>query len=185
MSTYDNIDVDTRKQFYKALVTKSFTEAGREIGLDRKYNSDSSLRAASYKLYKELDPIGLGFDKDIVDMVSAAIEQRKAASRLNITEVDNTDIIDPEDTKQVIIGGRNKAAMLLHKKMDRLSKNKKLLDATTLTQLATTFGIFFDKAQILNGQATENIAMMAKIDTNMTPEESLEALLRMREKVTE
>ncbi len=186
MSKFDTIGTIDRKRFFKALVTSNFSEAGSLIGLDKKYTNPSSLRATSYQLYLDIcsDVDRLGIDKEIVDMVQAAIQARKASPGREITEVNDTDLINPEDTKSVIIGGRNKAAMLLHKKMDRLNKNKKLLDATTLTQLATTFGILFDKSQILTGQATENISVMARIKDNMTPEETLEALLQHRETQT-
>lgn len=175
-----------KREFYKSLITKNFSEAAAGIGLDKRYTNASSLRAKAYQLYKSIVPEELGIDKEIVEMVQKSIEARKSAPNRHITEVggilDNTDLIDPQDTKQVIVGGRNKAAMLLHKKMDRLSKNKKLLDNVTLTQLATTFGIFFDKAQILQGQATENIQVLAKISDNLSAEESLDMLLKMREK---
>jgi hypothetical protein len=183
---FDTIGTIDRKRFFKALVTKNFSEAGTLIGLDKKYTNASSLRATSYQLYQDIlanDLDKLGIDKEVVEIVTSAIEARKSSPGREITEVNNADLLVPEDTKGVIIGGRNKAAMLLHKKMDRLSKNKKLLDATTLTQLATTFGILFDKAQILTGQATENIAMMSKVSLNgLTPEETLELLINNREK---
>lgn len=175
-----------QKEFYKSLVLCNFTEAGEKIGLGARYKG-SSLRATAYKLYKDIDPVKLGLDKDVIDMVTAAVEERRM-SRGNIIKHESNDLeivpselLDPKDMKGVIIGGRNKAVMLLHKKMDRLSKNKKMLDMTPLSQIATMFGILFDKAQILTGQATENIAVMAKINKEMTPEETLAALTQMRE----
>ena len=182
MAKFDDIGLIDRKKFFKALVTKNFSEAAQEIGLDKRYTNASSLRATAYQLYKAIDPDALGIDKEIVGMVQNAIEARKSAPGRVISEVNNTDLINPEDTKGLMVGGRNKAAMLLHKKMDRLSTSKKLLDSVTLTQLATTMGIFFDKAQILTGQATENIQVLAKISNDITPEESLEMLLKMRER---
>lgn len=182
MAKFDDIGLIDRKKFFKALVTKNFSEAAQEIGMDKRYTNASSLRATAYQLYKAIDPDKLGIDKEIVEMVQTAIEARKSAPGREITEVNDTDLINPEDTKSVFVGGRNKAAMLLHKKMDRIGRNKKLLDSVTLTQLATTMGIFFDKAQILTGQATENIQVMAKIASDISPEETLEMLLKMREK---
>lgn len=185
MSTIDSVD---KVRFFKSLVSKNFSEAGAEIGLDKTYTNPNSLRGSAYRLYRIIlgQAESLGIGPDIVELVSQAIERRKVMGGTEpkeLIDMNHSSIINPEDTKQVILGGRNKAAMLLHKKMDRLAASKKLLDATTLTQLATTFGIFFDKAQILQGQATENIAVMAKIKDNITPEESLSMLLQMRETV--
>ena len=167
--------------FYKALVHKGYADAAAEIGLDRTYTNSATLRTKGFQIFKKIKPDDLGISKDIVEMVDKAIASRRGGFSRDVTQIEPKELLDPEDTKQVILGGRNKAAMLIHKKMDRLSKSKKLLDATTLTQLATTFGIFFDKAQILTGQATENIQMLAKIKSDMSPEESLDALLKMRE----
>ena len=179
--TLNEVGEKQKREFFKLLVTKNFTEAGEAIGLGKTYTNPASLRATAYKLYKSIKPEDLDIPKDVVDMVLSSIESRRISPARKIQEVNNTDLIDPQDTKGVIIGGRNKAAMLLHKKMDRLAKNKNLLDQVSLTQLATTFGIMFDKAQILQGQATENIQVMAKISNDMTAEESLNALLKMRE----
>lgn len=171
--------------FYRSLVHNGFSQAAAEIGLDRIYPNKATLRIKGYQIYKSIVPSELGISHDVVELVQKSIQSRKGGFARNTQELDGLsnpgDIIDPSDTKNVILGGRNKAAMLLHKKMDRLNKSKKLLDGVTLTQLATTFGIFFDKAQILTGQATENIQMLAKIKSDMSPEESLDALLKMRE----
>ncbi len=170
--------------FYKSLVTLNYTEAGAAIGMDRSYKTNDSLRSAAYKVYKDIVPEKLGISAEIVDMVKKSIEARKVSGGRVITEgVNAGDLLDPEDTKGLVIGGRNKAAALLHKKMDRMSRSRKLLDAVSLSQLATTFGIMFDKAQIVQGQATENIAVLAKVDPNMTPEDALESLTKMREAV--
>jgi hypothetical protein len=169
-------------EFYKSLVTKSYTDAGIAIGLDKDYKTNDSLRSASHKLYKDLRPQELGISQDIIEMVQGAIEQRKLTSNRVITDnLASGELLDPEDTRGLVIGGRNKAAMLLHKKMDRISRSKKMLDALSLSQLATTFGIMFDKAQIVQGQATENIAVLSKIDPNMTAEMAIDALTKMRE----
>lgn len=180
MSVKELSDKDKLK-FYKSLVTKNYVEAASEIGLDKRYTNISSLRGAGFNLYRSIDPVALGIPQDVVDMVAAAIEERKMASRRQIAEPGEVELLDPNDTKKLVMGGRNKAAMLIHKKMDYLSKSKKSLQAENLGTLAKVFGIFFDKAQIIQGQATENIAHYAKIENNLSPEESLNILLKMRE----
>lgn len=71
---------------------------------------------------------------------------------------------------------------LINKKLDHLGKDKKSLDKVGIGELAKVAGILFDKGQIIQGQSTENIAVMSKnIKTDMSPEEAMEVLLNMRE----
>lgn len=175
------------REFYKLLINHNYTEAAIQIGLDAHYEG-AGLRGAAYQLYKYIDPDKLGIDKELQDLVREAIEKRKSTGGKPVQmsekglDLPSAEVLDPTDTKGVVLGGRNKAAMLLHKKMDYLSTNKKALNDTSISQLATVFGIFFDKSQVLQGQATENIAVMSKnISDDMTPEEMLEATLKMRE----
>lgn len=160
----------------------SLADSGRAVGLDQHYSTESSLRATAYKLYKSIDPHDLGISKDMVGLIEEKMAARKVYTPpKELTVEDRKSIINIDDTKGLVLGGRNKAAALLHKKLDRLDRSNRLLDEVSLTQLATTLGILFDKAQILTGQATENIAVMSKISSDMTAEESLNALLKMRE----
>lgn len=175
------IDDTTKKDFYLSLATKNYVDAAKAIGLDKRYTTENSLRTIAFKLFKSIDPNTLGISNDAVQIVRAALDDRRAKAHTEITDGSQPELLNPDDAKQLVIGGRNKAAILLHKKMDAISKSKRQLEDVTLSQLATTFGIFFDKSQILRGEATENIAVMAKVNPNMTPEESLEALLKMRE----
>lgn len=176
-----NLDDEMRKKFFLSLATMNYLEAARNIGLAAHYSSDNSLRSMGYRIYKGIRPLELGIAPDTIEVVHAAIDRRKVAPNQIMTDGAQPELLDPDDTKQLVIGGKNKAAILLHKKFDRMMKNNKMLDETSLSQLATTFGILFDKSQILKGEATENIAVMAKIGANMSPEESLAALLKMRE----
>lgn len=181
---YRKLTLAEQKTFYKSLVTHSFSEAAVALGFDQSY-SGGSLRSVGYNIYKLIDPEKIGIDKEISEMVASAIESRKQGGQRKIVEANvdfmPTDLINPSDNKQVVIEGRNKAAMLIHKKLDLLNRNKKALDAVSLTQLTTAFGILFDKGQIIQGQATENIAVMSKISNDMSPEDTLNAILRMRE----
>lgn len=180
------LTVPEKKQFFKSLITKTFLGAAVDMGWDKIYENRETLKHKSYLLYKDIikNPGELGLDDEVVKMVVESISNRKVLKNRDLTEHNTAELLDPSDTREILLGGRNKAALLLHKKLDRLDKSRKLLDATTLTQLATTFGILFDKSQIILGQATENIAVMAKIKDGMTAEESLDALLKIREHET-
>lgn len=179
------------KDFYKLLVTHSYAEAAAQVGMDA-YYSGEGLRTAGYQIYKDIKERGLervGISGDIIELVEKSIESRKITKGHvhrkednNVAEWMKADMLDSSDTKQLVLGGRNKAAVLLHKKFDMINSSRSALKDTSLSQLGTVFGILFDKAQIIQGQATENISVLSKnINGNMTPEESLDAILRMRE----
>lgn len=178
---------DVKKgSIFKALATKSFKEVGYEFELDKYYKGETAVKNAVYRIYLQVrsDPEKFAISDDLVQLVVQAIEDRKSSGRRpsEMQAAPPSDLIDASDMKQVILGGRNKAAMLMHKKMDRISKNNKLLDKENIVSLAKVFGIFFDKGQIIQGQATEHIAHMAKIGDDMTPEQQVDALLKMRQK---
>lgn len=182
MSTWNSLDNPTKETFYRNLVKMSLADSARSINLDESYRTESSLRATAYKLYKSIDPHELGISTDMVKLIEEKMQERKVYNPPKVlAPEEKKQLLNPEDAKGMILGGRNKAAALINKKLDRLDRSNKLLDEVTLTQLATTLGILFDKSQIIQGQATENIAVMSKISSDMSAEESLQALLKMRE----
>lgn len=80
---------------------------------------------------------------------------------------------------------RNLTIQVLYKKLEELSIDPEALSKVNLATLATTFGILFDKAQLMDGMATQNIAIHAKIDVNMSADKAMEELNKMRESYTE
>jgi hypothetical protein len=80
---------------------------------------------------------------------------------------------------------RNLAIQVLHQKIMDLFNDPEQLQKANITQLATTFGILFDKAQLAAGLSTENISIRAKIDVNMSSDEALNELNKLREKYSE
>lgn len=77
---------------------------------------------------------------------------------------------------------RNLAMGVLNKKLVSLDNNPEELAKINIATLATAFGILFDKHQLMNGLSTENIAIHKKIDVNMTSDEAVKELNKMREK---
>jgi hypothetical protein len=184
------IQDNQKGEIFKALATKSLVDVGYDFELDKKYAGKTGVKNAVYRVYQQVrkDPETFGVTPEAVDMVEKAMAIRQAESQkksLEDVEAGKQPVLNPEDMKQITVGGRNKAAMLLHKKMDRISKSNKMLDKENIVSLAKVFGIFFDKAQIVQGQATEHIAVMSKISDGMTADEQMEALLKMREKTIE
>jgi len=155
------------------------------------------MKSAVARIYNQVknDPEKYFINQDTYNRVLDAVEERKTAGltpfKSNkpedvveepITIREKREIINPDDIKGLILGGRNKAAKLIYEKLDRIGKSKKLLDNVSLGEMAKVVGILVDKGQILQGQSTENIAVLSKnIDSNLTPEEAIEAVLKMRE----
>ena len=167
---------------------KPFAEVGFEYGLDKKYKSVASMKTAVSKLYTKVknnpEKYGISYEKanEIVSKIDARqVEGLQGMTPEKLTLREQTEILNPKDLKGMLIGARNKNIKLIFDKLNQISGSKRLLEETPLTQLATTFGIIFDKSQIILGQSTENIAVLSKIDKDLKPEDALGMVLRMRE----
>ncbi len=179
-----NLTGEKKRDFYLSLASLNYIEAAKQIGLGARYRTDSSLRAIGYRLFNTINPDELGISKDAQTIVRNAITNRKVKSHELMNSNERSimaDVLDPDDTRKLIDGAKNKAVLALNKKFDYMLNSKKQLEDVSLSQLATAFGIVFDKSQILRGEATENVAIMAKIKTDMTPDEALKSLLNIRE----
>lgn len=167
---------------FKTLGSKSLYETGVEYGFDKHYKDVRAVNNAVYKIYQQvkIEPEKFGISNDILEMVVSNVSNRNLGKRDGVLK-EKQEVLDKQDIKELTISGRKKAMEILHAKMDRISKSKKKLDETPITSLAQVFGILFDKSQIIQGQATENVAVLAKIDKNISPEEAIAAVLKMRE----
>jgi len=173
-------------EIFKALSLKPMLQVGIDYGFDKVYSNPRSIRTAVYKIYAAVknNPEQYGVSPDVVKMVCDSMNQRinkptivaEGASVAERREGDG-------DIKNVVLSIRDKSFRLIDMKLDRVGKSKKKLDQVTFKDLAVIAGVAFDKAQILKGEATEHIAVHAKIDKEMTPEAAFEALMTMREKV--
>lgn len=93
--------------------------------------------------------------------------------------------MDTEEMVEMAKGTRNMAVQLLEMKLQELYADPAQREKLNLATLATVFGILFDKTQLMNGLATENIAIQAKIDINMNSDTALQELDKMRAKYAE
>lgn len=170
-------------EMYKALANKSYAQVAVDFKIDIHYKSAAGYRNAVYRIAKEVEgnPEKYGVTQEVVDIVKTSAEDRKSNPSHQVTETQDSALMDFSNITDVTIVGRNKMAELLHKKIDLLNSNKKALEKVNLVQLTTAFGTLFDKARILQGEATENIAVKAKITKDMDPDEALDQLLNMRE----
>lgn len=177
---------------FRMLAEKTLLETGIAFGLDKHYPKAAGVKARMSRIYQEVrkDPDRYLVSQDIVDMVSRIVSGRKQAGIGNLIHADHATLAEKrevqeakaDDITELVLTGRKKAFNLLHKKLDQVGRNKKTLGEVSLAQLTTTAAILFDKGQIVQGQATENVAVLAKIDSNMSPEDALAAVLRFRDK---
>lgn len=172
---------------FKMLETKTLYETGIEFGLDKHYKNAQGVNNAVYAIYRKVlvDPQKYAVLPETAEKVKAVMSSRAVSTNKpdgHLTTLrEKLDAEANPDFKDLVLSGRKKAFQLLNMKMDRIARSKKGLDEVNITALAQTFGILFDKSQIISGEATENIAVLAKVNKDMSSEEALAAILKMRE----
>lgn len=169
---------------------KNYTEVGYEFDLDKHYKTVSSMKDAVKKIFAAVknEPEKYGITLERASEIVQKVEVRKTAGLVtskgaSVAPLRETNmLISPSDIKGLTIASRNKAMKIMHEKLGRIEKSKRAIDDIGLGELAKVAGILFDKGQIIQGQSTENIAVMSKnIDKDLSPEDALDMVLRMRE----
>lgn len=171
-------------EVFRNLATVPLYETGMKLGFDKYYEGENKVRNAVYYVYQRVKshPARYGISQDIVDIVFKNVTSRNKNCH-NFEEILEEEDRSKISIKQLITGIRNKTFAIIDSKLNRLAKSKSKIDEISFKELGIIAGIAFDKAQILNGEATEHIAMIAKIDPMISPEQAFEALLRTRESV--
>lgn len=176
---------DKKGLIVKMLLEKNTYQTGLAFGFDKHYKDTEAVRSAVYRVWQAArkNPEKYFLTQETIDKVDAALKSRvpQAVRENQVTLREKMEADNNKDIKELVLSGRNKAFQLLNKKLDRIGKNNKSLDEVNLSTLATTVGILFDKGQIVQGEATENVAVLAKIKNDMTPEEAMASILKMRE----
>jgi len=113
------------------------------------------------------------------------LKEIKEAPFNKLTPAEKQYAIESMNISELATNLRQKSGRLLMEKLDWISQSKKRLDDTNISSLASVFATTFDKAQIASGLATENIAVLSKIDSNMSSKDALDSILNFREKVLE
>lgn len=184
-----NFTTEQKGNLFRALASKTLYDAGVELGVDKYFKDVKQVKGFVYRTYQQVlvEPEEYFIHPDTVELVKKGMASRAGGitsqytsdSSLSLREK-NEELMNM-DLKDIILSNRKKAAILLSGKLDIMSKSKKILKDTSITALATAFGIMFDKGQIAKGEATEHIALKAKINKNMSSEEAISAILKMRE----
>lgn len=175
------------------LKEKSMFQAAVDVGIDKYFDSKNQINNFMYKTFLKVkaDPEKYGVLPETVMEVDEAMARRnigvtkRKAELLEDDQHDKISNIKEADIRQIVTIGRNKAAILMDRKMDMLLKSKKALAKENIVSLAKVFGIYFDKGQIVRGEATEHIAVLSRVDSNITPEQAMEELIKARERTME
>lgn len=169
-------------EIFRHLAYKSAYETGLEFELDKTYTDAKAVRNAVTNVYLKVkkNPAKWGVTEDVLKLVADAMANRQLVQTRNNLPMAEKEI-EQGDIKVLVTGVRDKTWRLIDRKLQRASKSNKKLDAIGLRELGTLAGIAFDKAQIISGQATENIALMGKIEGNINPQDALDLVLKMRE----
>lgn len=171
-------------QMVSALETKTLYEAGLDFELDKHYKDSRSVKSKVYQYYLKVrqDPTKFGVDPKTVEAITTRLQSRTLPAVREAKSL--REKLDDENNKpfpELVLSGRVKAMKLVHAKLDRIGRSKKQIDETNLGTLIIAAGTLFDKGQIISGEATENVAVLARIKSDMSPEEAIDAVLRMRE----
>lgn len=167
-------------EIFKALAQKSTYQVGLDFGFDKVYKDSRAVRNAVTSIFNKVknNQSEYGISNEVLEVVQNGMALRKQSvvgSPTSLREKQEVDI------KDLVTNIRDKAFVLIDKKLDRISNNKKKLDEVSFKELGTIAGISFDKTQILKGEATEHIAVLAKVDTNISADEALKLALQSRE----
>lgn len=186
---------DIKKDIFVDSAQLDYREIGKKYGYSALYANHATLTVKLSNIMKEVktDPERFGLTADDVERIEAAKKLRIRGRLKPLQGMSTRGSVLPKSEKQTrnlekveleikdnLLHARAKALALLHKKLDRVAEGDNI-DGIRIVELTTAFGTIFDKTQIVSGEATENVAIMAKIDSNMKPEDALKAILDMRE----
>ena len=168
---------------FKALANKSQYQVGVDFGMGDRFNNNVKIVNFVNSVYKEVlaDPEKFVITPDVKEMVEKGMEARRSTGINARREIELTNDIDEKD---IVLLTKKKTFVLLNRKLDYLYKNPRAFRNESLMSLAKVAGILFDKSQIMKGEATEHIAIRAKVNENITLEEATQQLLKFRESQT-
>ncbi len=189
MST-NTLTTKQKTTLVKDLIKFSKYQAGIKIGLQ--YKKKRSLLSAVDRTLKEVrqDPKKFKISDEVLEMIGTSLKERnvvKVSKMGQETPESPEDGLDKLTIKELAQVGTHQALVLINKKLKILYGSKKKLADESLTGLAKTMGILFDKRQISKGEATEFIALQARIENieEMSTEDKLTILLNARQKEIE
>ena len=171
---------------FKQLATKSSFETGIEFGLDKYYKNAATVGAVVIRIYNEVknNPEKFLISNDTVDLVTAAVKSRnaliqKGESRTTLRE--KMDEAKSRTFEELALDNRAKAAQLLSLRLDDGLSSRKKREKISLGEAAKVYGITFDKGQLLEGKATDHVALMGKVEGDINPEQAMKLIQQMKD----
>jgi len=169
-----------KRAVFKTLATKSQYQTGLHFDFQKYYKSNVQIINAVRKIYTDVKENleEYGVSQELLEMVEDGMKTRRdqqgTAAMVPVME-------GAVNEKTLVLGARTKAWTALNRKLDGILRSNKELKGISLSQLGVLAGISFDKAQIVEGKATEHIVMNAKIEKDMTVDELMSQIMRNRE----
>ncbi len=164
------------------LESMSSLQVGYMFGLDRYYTSEGSIRTSVGRAVNLVlqNPEKYDITLDKAGYIQGIIHSRSIVKKSPETLREEQEI-KAIDIGSAVVDARDRAAKLVRKKLEYYETNRKAFKELSLKELIGAFHILFDKGQIIQGAATEHVAIMSNIPEKMDPAEAMAAIMKMRE----
>lgn len=168
-------------KIFLAMEEKGNIEVAYLFGLDRYFSTESSMRSAITRAYNLVleSPIEYNVSPEKAAYIQGLVTSRQIMRRPET--VREAKEIEDMDISKMVLNTRNLTARLIQNKLEYLDEHPRALAEESLANLVKVFTSLFDKGQIIQGAATEHIAVMSQIDDRMSPDEAMKAIMQMRE----
>lgn len=178
------LNKEQESKMFKEIAHKSYLDVGKDFGFHLYYKTDQKVRSAVMNIVRKVSraPEIYGISQDVVEVVQEAAASRSIKNNPRIKaqiNIENETFRDRLDTM------RDKVAEMIMMKLQKYD-TKKTIDGITIRDLKDLLAVAVDKSRLMRGESTENIAKLAKIDTDgLTPQQALDIVMRARDAMIE
>lgn len=176
-----NLTTEQKIGLFQMLASKTIYEVGLEYGFDKHYKDAKAIKGAVYRHYSEVknNHEKYGISEDTYSLVLNALSSRAVSNKRHEVSASEKRELANMDFKELVISNRDKVSVLMGKKLDMITSRE--LKKMKLSDFTIPFGVLFDKGQIIQGQATEHIAHLSKIEDGLSAKDLLNAVINQRE----
>lgn len=181
------------------ILNRQLTEALINTGMADRHTRLDSARRAFIKICGDVvrDPSKHGIDNRTAVLIANKINLEIAPDyhldvakmNLQLNGIKEEKVIaakeKQDDISNTVLNVRDMTWSILDKKLSRLMMNDAAIDKLNLGTLGFFAGIMFDKGRLVQGKATQHIALQAKIAKDLTAEQALELALKQQEIIVE
>lgn len=183
---------EEKKKMFLDLTTYSYRDLVSKYDLLKRYQDVKCAVGALVQMKRGMVKHPELYDilPEELALVEKSLKARSTAQPLSVMAQPTQEVfaiqeLEQMEVKDLVQRGTKGGWVLLNKKIDQLLRSKRQIAKTPLNVIAMTAGVLFDKNQISKGEATERIFMTARIGKEMTPEEKMDWLLKLREKIAQ